>query len=77
MLSHYYHAYIDTFTQAKILAAHNGGWRRYLYKGFFYNTIRQTPSTSAGLIMFEILRRKYANGAGEKVIRLDGTPFML
>jgi hypothetical protein len=77
MLRHYYHAYLDTFQQAKKLAINSGGWRRYLYKDFFYNTIRQTPSTSAGLIMFEILRRKYSYGGGEKVIRLDGLPFIL
>jgi Mitochondrial carrier protein len=77
MMQLYYHAYLKTFDQAKQQAALSGGWRRWLYKDFVWNTIRQTPSTSAGLIAFEILRRKYADSEGERNVRLDGIPFLL
>jgi Mitochondrial carrier protein len=73
----YYHAYLETFAQAKIQASLAGGWRAWLYKDFLWNTIRQTPSTSAGLIMFEILRRKYADSIVEQIIVLDNIPFQL
>ncbi|KAF1941247.1 mitochondrial carrier [Clathrospora elynae] len=56
----YYHAYEETFAQCKILAKRAGGWRKYIYRGFFMNTIKQVPSTSAGLIVFEVVRRKYS-----------------
>lgn len=77
MMRLYYHAYEKTFLQAKQQAIIAGGWRRMLYKDFVWNTVRQTPSTSAGLIAFEILRRKYADYGGEHEIRLDGVPFLL
>ena len=32
---------------------------RWLYGGFWLHSIRQTPATSAGLIVFELVRRKY------------------
>ncbi|CAN9317830.1 unnamed protein product [Alternaria alternata] len=56
----YYHAYEETFAQCKILAKRAGGWRKYLYRDFFMSTIKQVPSTAAGLIVFEIVRRKYS-----------------
>jgi hypothetical protein len=77
MMQLYYNAYLETYKQAKQQAARSGGWRRWLYKDFLWNTIRQTPSTSAGLIAFEILRRKYADAEDERTIRLDGIPFLL
>jgi hypothetical protein len=77
MMSLYYHAYLKTIEQAKRQAALSGGWRHWLYKDFFWNTVRQTPSTSAGLIVFEIVRRKYAGGTGGGAIQLDGIDFVL
>ncbi|KAK4161588.1 mitochondrial carrier domain-containing protein [Cladorrhinum sp. PSN259] len=51
--------------------------RQWLYRGFWWNTIRQVPSTSAGLIIFELVRRKYGLG-GEKVrISRDGYDILL
>jgi hypothetical protein len=60
IMRRYYHAYEQTFAQCGTLAKRAGGWRKYLYKGFWGNTIRQVPSTSAGLIVFELVRRKYS-----------------
>jgi hypothetical protein len=73
----YYHAYLETFQQAKAQSLLAGGWRTWLYKGFLWNTIRQAPSTSAGLIVFEILRRKYADSITEQLVPLNGVPFLL
>jgi hypothetical protein len=77
IMSVYYHAYLKTFDQAKARAELVGGWRRYLYKDFLWSTIKQTPSTSAGLIVFEILRRKYADTITEQIVPLGGQPFQL
>jgi hypothetical protein len=77
MMSLYYDAYLKTFGEAKQQALKSGGWRKWLYKDFLWNTIRQTPSTSAGLIAFEILRRKYADGEAKRTIHLDNIPFLL
>ncbi|EGS19452.1 uncharacterized protein CTHT_0049130 [Thermochaetoides thermophila DSM 1495] len=52
------------------------GMRRWLYRGFWWNTIRQVPSTSAGLIIFELFRRKY--GLTDQVrINRDGYDILL
>ena len=60
IMRRYYHAYQETFRQCRTLAKRAGGWRKYLYKDFWGTTIRQVPSTSAGLIVFELVRRKYS-----------------
>lgn len=60
VMRRYYHAYEETFAQCKLLANKAGGWTRYLYRDFFMSTIKQVPSTSAGLIVFEVVRRKYS-----------------
>jgi hypothetical protein len=73
----YYHAYEKTLQQCEILSHRAGGWRRYLYKGFIMNTIRQVPSTSAGLIIFELVRRKYAFESEEVRIEKDGFDILL
>ncbi|OAP65711.1 hypothetical protein AYL99_01683 [Fonsecaea erecta] len=68
MLRVYYHAYQSTWRQARLQAVAEGGMRRWLYKGFWWFTIRQVPSTSAGLIIFELVRRKYGQeGLGDEV----------
>jgi len=71
MLRVYYRAYQETFAWCKTEAAREGlGVTKYLYRGFLWNTIRQVPSTSAGLIIFELVRRKY--GIGGEEVRISG-----
>jgi hypothetical protein len=72
MLRAYCHAYQQTWQQARAQAVGNGSLTRWLYRGFWWFTIRQVPSTSAGLIIFELVRRKYgAAGMGDEV-RIQG-----
>lgn len=52
-------SYANTFRRCRVLAGRMGSWRRWLWKGFFLNTIKQVPSTSAGLVIFELVRRRY------------------
>ncbi|KAI1434406.1 mitochondrial carrier [Xylaria sp. CBS 124048] len=69
MLRAYYHAYQETWAQCvSEAAAERVGVMRWLYRGFWWNTIRQVPSTSAGLIIFELVRRKY--GSHDEPIRV-------
>ncbi|KLU85418.1 mitochondrial carrier protein [Magnaporthiopsis poae ATCC 64411] len=74
----YYRAYQETWQQCASAAAAEGrsmaGW---LYRGFWWNTIRQVPSTSAGLIIFELVRRKYGLGGDEVRITKDGYDILL
>jgi len=77
MIRAYYHAYQETWKQCKIQAVEEGGLTRWLYKGFWWSTIRQVPSTSAALIIFELVRRKYGmKGDGVK-INQDGYDILL
>ncbi|GAB7356009.1 hypothetical protein MBLNU459_g6633t1 [Dothideomycetes sp. NU459] len=55
----YARAYQKTWMQCAIRAKRSGGWIRWLYQDFWMSTLRQVPSTSAGLIVFEVFRRKY------------------
>ncbi|KAG2160549.1 hypothetical protein D6C86_01102 [Aureobasidium pullulans] len=64
----YARAYQKTWIQAGKRATKSGGWLRWLYQDFWMTTLRQVPSTSAGLIMFEIFRRKY--GMGEDAVKI-------
>lgn len=76
MLRLYYSAYEKTLEQCKRQAKRMGGWRAWLYKDFLWNTIRSTPSTAAGLIVFELVRRRY--GIGDEVrINEDGYDILL
>ncbi|KAI1828171.1 mitochondrial carrier [Xylaria intraflava] len=69
MLKAYYHAYRETWAQcASEAASERKGVLRWLYRGFWWNTIRQVPSTSAGLIIFELVRRKY--GSHDEPVRV-------
>ncbi|KAF2202191.1 mitochondrial carrier [Delitschia confertaspora ATCC 74209] len=77
IMRRYLHAYEETFRQCKKLAQRQGGWRKYLYRDFFMGTIRQVPSTSAGLIVFELVRRKYAFESEEVMISRDGVNILL
>lgn len=77
MLRHYYHAYQETFKRCRKRASRSGGWARWLYKGFLRSSIRQVPSTSAGLVIFELMRRKYASAADTVLIEKDGFNILL
>lgn len=77
IMGRYLHAYEETFRQCKMLAKRHGGWRRYLYRNFWMSTIRQMPSTSAGLIVFELVRRKYAFETEEVIISHEGAHILL
>jgi len=74
----YSNAYHKTFKQCQAVARHSGGMRRWLYKGFLWRTLTQVPSTSAGLIAFEIIRRKYGSNQDDTVrINKDGYDILL
>lgn len=78
MFRAYYHAYQETWAQCLAESAAEGrGLRRWLYRGFWWNTIRQVPSTSAGLIIFELVRRKYGFGGDQIKITSDGYDILL
>ena len=73
----YASAYKKTFKECAVLARRAGGLRRWLYADFLMGTLRQVPSTSAGLIVFEVLRRKYASDEEVVRIRKDGYDILL
>lgn len=77
MLRVYYHAYQETLEQCRRLAMKAGGWRTWLYKDLLWTTLRQTPSTSAGLIVFELIRRRYSTEEDVVRIRKDGYDILL
>ena len=77
MLRAYYHAYQETWKQCQKEAVPHGNMRRWLFSGFWWNTIRQVPSTSAGLIIFELVRRKYGLSSDEIKINQDGYDILL
>jgi hypothetical protein len=77
MLQAYYHAYQETWRQSRVHAAGVGGMRSWLFRGFWYFTIRQIPSTSAGLVIFELVRRKYGTSGDEMRINQDGYDILL
>lgn len=62
-------SYASTFRRCRVLAGRMGSWRRWLWKGFFLNTIKQVPSTSAGLVIFELVRRRY--GVQTQVLTIE------
>ena len=67
--------YKKTFKECSSRVAE--GWRTYLYKGFFWDTLRQIPSTSAGLVIFELVRRRYADASEAMRIQRDGYEIVL
>lgn len=77
MLRLYYSAYQETLKRCAKKAARAGGWRRFLYRGFLRNAITQVPSTSAALVIFEVVRRKYASLADAVYIHKDGYDILL
>ncbi|KAE8416942.1 mitochondrial carrier domain-containing protein [Aspergillus pseudocaelatus] len=77
MLRLYYLAYQETYKRCRKRATRAGGWRHWLFRGYVRNAIRQVPSTSAGLVIFELLRRKYASLADAVYIQKDGYDILL
>ncbi|KAK7995401.1 hypothetical protein PG990_014174 [Apiospora arundinis] len=78
MMRAYYHAYQETWAHLAAEAKTEGiSLTRWFYRGFWWNTIRQVPSTSAGLIIFELVRRKYGMGGEEIRITKDGYDILL
>ena len=78
MMRAYYHAYQESLAVCAAEAKSEGmGLARWLYRGFWWNAIRQVPSTSAGLIIFELIRRKYGFGTEEVRITKDGYDILL
>lgn len=77
VLQAYYVSYQKTYHRCLIHAQRNGGWRRWLYRGFFWNTVKQVPSTSAGLVIFELVRRRYGSDAEALEIQKDGYDIIL
>ncbi|RSM09764.1 hypothetical protein CDV31_007504 [Fusarium ambrosium] len=78
MLRAYYHAYQESLAVCTAEARSEGlTLTKWLYRGFWWNAIRQVPSTSAGLIIFELIRRKYGFGQEEVRITKDGYDILL
>ncbi|KAI9807511.1 MAG: hypothetical protein M1825_005451 [Sarcosagium campestre] len=77
LLRLYWDAYAETLAQARKSVPATGGWRRWLFRGFWSSALRQVPSTSAGLIVFELVRRKYGVGGEQKAIQVDGFDILL
>ncbi|KAL2019548.1 hypothetical protein VTK56DRAFT_9515 [Thermocarpiscus australiensis] len=78
MLQAYRDAYRITWAECVAEARAAGlSMPRWLYRGFWWNTIRQVPSTSAGLIIFELVRRKYGLGEDQVRINRDGYDILL
>ncbi|KAL0467848.1 mitochondrial carrier [Neurospora intermedia] len=78
MMKTYYNAYQETWASCAADAKGAGmNMPNWLYRGFWWNTIRQVPSTSAGLIIFELVRRKYGFGGEQVRINRDGYDILL
>ncbi|KAJ5911043.1 uncharacterized protein N7473_000346 [Penicillium subrubescens] len=77
MLRLYYHAYQETWKRCRRKATRAGSWRLWLFRGFAGSALRQVPSTSAGLVIFELVRRRYASLADAVHIQKDGYDILL
>lgn len=78
MFRAYYRAYRETWEECRAGARAEGrGVAAWLYRGFWGNAIRQVPSTSAGLVIFELVRRKYGLMGEEVRITKDGYDIIL
>lgn len=77
MLRLYYHAYQETWKRCRRKATRAGGWRLWLFRGFAGSALRQVPSTSAGLVIFELVRRRYASLTDAVHIQKDGYDILL
>ena len=70
-------AYHKTYEKCVAQARTSGGWRIWMYKGLIMNTLKQVPSTSAGLVIFEMVRRRYADETTAVRIEKDGYDILL
>ena len=77
ILRGYYRAYEKTYERCLRQAKQSGGWRTWLYRGFSMGTMKQIPSTSAGLIIFELVRRRYGVETEAVRIEKDGNVILL
>ncbi|KAK2604784.1 hypothetical protein N8I77_007684 [Diaporthe amygdali] len=82
MFRAYYHAYKETWSKCVEESKSQEGngpnaLRRWLFRGFWWNALRQVPSTSAGLVIFELVRRKYGMGGDAVRINRDGYDILL
>ena len=77
MLHHHYSPYQRTYKRCLMKAKRAGGWSHWLYRGFLLNTLKQVPSTSAGLVIFELVRRRYGTEAEAVRIEKDGYDILL
>lgn len=82
MFRAYYHAYKETWAKCVEESKSQEGngpnaLRRWLFRGFWWNALRQVPSTSAGLVIFELVRRKYGMGGDSVRIQRDGYDILL
>ncbi|MCJ1423800.1 hypothetical protein MMC29_001685 [Sticta canariensis] len=73
----FYRGYEKTYQRCLTYARRFGGWRRWLYRGFWLNTVKQVPSTSSGLVIFELVRRRYGSEVEAVRIEKDGYDILL
>lgn len=73
----YRRSYSQTFEQCALQAHKAGGWRGWLFKGLLWNTVRQIPSTAAGLVVFELMRRKMGVQSEEVTIEYEDRTIIL
>lgn len=73
----YASAYRKTAKQVMAIARKDGGLRRWMYRDFLVRTVTQTPSTAAGLIVFEVIRRRYGDSSDVVKINKDGYDILL
>lgn len=73
----YGQSYRKSLKQCMVHARKAGGWRQWLFADFWRSTLRQVPSTSAGLIVFEVVRRKYGLGSEAARLQMDGYDILL
>ena len=59
------------------IARKDGGLRKWMYRDFLVRTVTQTPSTAAGLIVFEVIRRRYGDSSDVVKINKDGYDILL
>ena len=78
MLRTYLAAYRRTWEICGARARKMGvGWRGWLFKGFWWGTIKLVPSTAAGLVIFEFVRKRYGVEVEEVRIEEDGYDILL
>ncbi|KAL8985581.1 MAG: hypothetical protein Q9177_004397 [Variospora cf. flavescens] len=73
--------YMDTYEKTsrayRPRAIRFDGWGLWLYRNFSWNTLRQLPSTSVGLVIFELVRKRYGSEVEAATIEKDGYSIIL